>query len=173
MKGPCQEFADKIVDYVDDELPENEAEVVARHLAECERCCQAATALQRSLGLAKAIWSDNLGDPEAVPARRSRRIRFYAVAASIVITASVLVSILSDRPGRQPSINPEDMERQVTRAGMAAELLAATRIVAQCEGTESVVQRQYSYILREYADTPAAETIRANYGLKLGDTQHE
>ncbi len=173
MNGPCGEFADKIVDYVDDELPENEAEVVARHLAECERCREAATALQRSLGLAKAIWSDNLGSSQAVPARRLRRIRFYAVAASIVIAVSVLVSILSDHPGRKPSISPEDVERQVARAGMAAELLAATRIVAQCEGTESIVQRQYSYILREYADTPAAETIRANYGLKLGDTQHD
>ena len=63
MNGPCEEFADRIVDYVDDELPENEAEVVARHLAQCERCRQAATALQRSLGLANAIWSDNLGGP--------------------------------------------------------------------------------------------------------------
>ncbi len=173
MKGPCKEFADRIVDYVDDELPENEVEVVARHLAECERCRQAETALRRALGLANAILSDNLGSSQAVPVWRSRRIRFYAVAASIVVMASVLASILSAPLGRKPSIGPEEMERQVNGAGMAAELLAATRIVAQCEGTESIVQRQYSYILRDYADTPAAETIRANYDLKLGDTQHE
>jgi hypothetical protein len=56
---------------------------------------------------------------------------------------------------------------------MAAELLAATRIVAQCEGTESIVQQQYRYILREYADTPAAASIKANPNLKLGGTRND
>jgi len=65
---------------------------------------------------------------------------------------------------RDPTITVEQIEGQVARAGMAAQLLAATRIVAQCEGTESIVERQYQYILREYADTPAAKTIRAGLG---------
>jgi hypothetical protein len=55
--------------------------------------------------------------------------------------------------------------------GRAAELLAATRLVAQCEGTESIVERQYRYILREYADTPAAKSIEANRDPKLGGMQ--
>jgi hypothetical protein len=63
------------------------------------------------------------------------------------------------------------MEQQVVRAGIAAELLAATRIVAQCEGTESIVEQQYRYILREYAETPAAESVRSQYGSLPGGIQ--
>ena len=67
-KTPCQEFADRIVDYVDGELPQDEAQAVNRHLAECDGCRQTAEALQRSLGLAKVLWRDNLADTTAVRA---------------------------------------------------------------------------------------------------------
>ena len=69
MNGPCEEFADRIVDYVDGELPEDEAQAVARHLADCDRAAGPSEAMKRSLGLAKVLWSDNLDDSEstAVP----------------------------------------------------------------------------------------------------------
>jgi anti-sigma factor RsiW len=175
MKGPCEEFADRIVDYVDGELPEDEAQGVERHLAACERCRETAQALDRSLALARVLWSDNLSgdksEAQPAPVREPRRVRLYAVAASIFLAASVLVLTVPNRHPRQPSIQFEDVQREVTRAGTAAELLAATRIVAQCEGTQSIVERQYRYILREYAGTPAAESIRAQFGSSLGGIQ--
>jgi len=201
----CEELSDKIVDYVDGELPAEEAQIVARHLSECPRCRQTANDLERSLRLVRVIWQDNLADatavrsdvvgagPRACPSSegnhgglplqdlrvhttnlaRRRSLYALAVAASILLVVGVLVRpILRQSPREQP-LTAEQIEGQVARAGTAAELLAATRLVAQCEGTESIVQRQYRYILREYADTSAAASIRANHDLKLGGTQND
>jgi anti-sigma factor RsiW len=175
----CEELADRIVDYADGELPAQEAQIVARHLSECPRCRQTANDLERSLGLARILWQDNLADvAAAAPVRRSWKVHrgslyALAVAASVLFAAGVLMLPVLRQSPRDQTITPEQIEGQVARVGTAAELLAATRIVAQCEGTESIVQRQYRYILREYADTPAAASIRANHDLKLGGTQND
>ncbi len=198
---PCEEFADRIVDYVDGGLPEDEARTVAQHLAECEPCRQTAEALRRSLGLAQALWSDNLADTTAVrsdavgatpcgcPPRKGRHgglplprtanlprcSLFYALAAAaciLVATGGWFFAFFHPAP-RQPPVTFEEVQRQVARAGTAAQLLAATQIVAQCEGTESIVQQQYRYILSEYADTPAAESIKTDQNLQLGGTQDD
>ena len=175
----CEELADKVVDYVDGELPENEARIVARHLSECPRCRQTASDLQRSLGLAKVIWEDNLVPPAAVASVRHvlklRRSSFNVVAAAatiLLVTGSSLLLFFQRAP-QPPALTFEEVQRQVTRAGTAAQLLAATRILAQCEGTGSIVKQQYRYILREYADTPAAASIEANDDLKLGGTSND
>jgi anti-sigma factor RsiW len=179
MKTSCEEFADRIVDYVDGELPEDEAQTVARHLAECDHCRRTAEALRRSLGWAQVLWRDNLAEPAAaLPARRVQtlpRKSFYVVAAAagILLVAGLLVIPVSHQGPRDRPITSDQIERQVARAGIAAELLAATRIVAQCEGTESIVEQQYRHILREYADTAAAESIKANHDLKLGGMQDD
>ena len=219
-KTCCTEFADRIVDYVDGELPEDEARTVAQHLAECEHCRQTAEALRRSLGLARVLWSDNLAEPAVrsdavrrswrghlglvfcgegvLPSHRGqdardtqgrdalatshghttnlpRRRLLYALAAAagiLLVTGSSFFAFFHPAP-RQPPVTFEEVQRQIARAGTAAQLLAATQIVAQCEGTESIVQQQYRYILREYADTPAAESIKADQNLKLGGMQND
>jgi anti-sigma factor RsiW len=172
MKMSCKECADRIVDYLDEELPEDEAQRVAQHLAACDGCRRTAQALERSLGLAQVIWSDNLGGSESAarltPVRGTHRIRFYAVAASILIAASTLIMIIPDGRQKRVSIRFEEVQQQIVRAGAAAELLAATRILARCEGTEAMVERQHQFILQEYAGTPAAESIRGQYGSRFG-----
>ncbi len=198
MKTTCEELSDKIVDYVDGELPAEEAQIVARHLSECPRCRQIANDLERSLGLAKVIWQDNLADAAAVhndvgatprgcprtmgrhgglPLRYTtklpRRTSFYvlAVAASVLLAVGLFMTPLVHQGPANPIVTAEQVEQHVARVGRAAQLLAATRIVAQCEGTESLVEQQYRYILSEYADTPAAERIKVSYDLKLGGMQ--
>ena len=193
----CEELADRIVDYVDGELPPEEAQSVARHLSECPRCRQTASDLKRSLGLVKAIWLDNLADTKAVPSdavgatprgcppktgrhgglplryphvhaiNLGQRGWLYAVAVAAVILLATGSSLLLffQRAPQPPALTFEDVQRQVERTGTAAQLLAATRILAQCEGTGSLVKQQYRYILREYADTPAAASIQANEDL--------
>jgi len=179
----CEELSDKIVDYVDGELPADEAQIVARHLSECPRCQQIANDLQRSLGLARVIWQDNLGDAAAAHATvcphghttNLRRGLLYglAVAASILLAVGFLMTVVLHQGPTNQIVTAEQIEQHVARVGRAAQLLAATRIVAQCEGTESIVEQQYRYILREYADTPAAESLKASLNLKLGGTQHD
>lgn len=162
MNGPCEEFADRIVDYVDGELPEAEARMVARHLAACEPCRRTVEALNQSLVLAKTVWSSNLGErrrTRVIPVSRTRRIRAYCVAAAILVVASTLLLTVSNHSSPQPSIRPDEVERQVSDAGAAAQLLAATHILARCEGTESIVEEQCRYILSNYPGTPAAATL--------------
>jgi anti-sigma factor RsiW len=179
MNKPCAEFADRIIDYVDGELPENEAQAVTQHLEGCESCRRTAEALARSLGLARVLWRDNLGDASgdatASPAYRRQRwvLRYAAVAASILLVAGGLDLFVLHRDTGLPALTLAAAERQVARAGAAAQLLAATHILARCEGTESLVERQYQYILREYGDTPAAESLRAGRELNLGGAHND
>ncbi len=161
MNGPCKKFADRIVDYVDGELPQGETQAVARHLAACEPCRRTADALKRSLGLAKVLWDDNLTEKASPPVLKRHRIQIYAVAASVLIATSVLAFVVANRHSRS-SIRFEDIEQQVADAGSAAELLAATQILARCEGTESIVEEQCRYILSNYPGTPAATTLLNN-----------
>jgi anti-sigma factor RsiW len=178
-KTPCEEFADRIVDYVDGELPDDEARTVAQHLAKCEPCRQTAEALRRSLGLAQVLWRDNLAEPVTATRGHSFRPWNWCARHTLHLAAGVLIATASSffvffhQAPRQPPVAFEEVQRQVARAGRAAELLAATRIVAQCEGTESIVQQQYRYILSEYADTPAAESLKADQNLKLGGMQND
>lgn len=158
MSDPCEEFADRIVDYVDGELPEGEARTVAEHLAICEPCRRTIEALDRSLVLAKVLWGDNLTEKASPPLLKRHRMRIYAVAVSVLVAASVLVFAVANRHPRS-SLRFEDIERQVANAGAAAELLAATQILARCEGTESIVEEQCRYILSSYSGTPAAATL--------------
>jgi len=164
MNGPCEEFADRIVDYVDGELPEGEAHAVAQHLAVCESCRRTAEALDQSLGLARVLWIENLDDKgvRATLSQRSRGIRIYAVAAAVLVAASVLVFVIANCQSDSSSNRFEDIERQIADAGAAAELLAATQILAQCEGTESIVEEQCRYILSNYPSTPAAAALLNN-----------
>ncbi len=169
-KTPCEGLSDRIVDYVDGELPQHEAQIVAQHLSECPRCRQTANDLEKSLRLATIIWQENLADTmAAAPVGRPWKVHrgslyVLAIAASLLFAAGLLVLPVSRQSPSDPTITAEQIEGQVARAGLAAELLAATQMIVQCEGTESIVERQYQYILREYADTPAAKTIRASLG---------
>jgi anti-sigma factor RsiW len=160
MNGPCKEFTDRIVDYVDGELPAAEAQTVAQHLTTCGPCRRTAEALNRSLDLAKVLWTGNLDNKgvRATFSQRFRGIRIYAVAASVLVAASVFVFVVANRHSR-PSMRFEDIQRQIADAGAAAELLAATQILARCEGTEAIIEEQRRYILSNYPGTPAAATL--------------
>jgi anti-sigma factor RsiW len=166
----CEDIRDMLVDYADGALSEHEAQTVADHLADCPICRTTAEALTRSLDLAQAIWRDNLesATPLASAGGTARRAfprgRYLAVAAALLITAGGTLLVSTFRSAPPPAPTPQEVEQYATRAGAAAQLLAATQLLAKCEGTESLVQEQYRYILTDYADTPAAAALRnSNY----------
>ena len=157
----CEQLRDLLVDYADGEVSTPDAQMVARHLAECEECREIVKGLERSLQLAKVIWLDNLEPVKAAsaPHHVTRWWRYAAVAAAILIIATVLVLYSVHRPAELEYVG---IEQQVANVATAARLLAATQILAQCEGTESIVETQRRYILDNYADTPAAKTLRTS-----------
>jgi hypothetical protein len=52
------------------------------------------------------------------------------------------------------------IQQQILDCGRAAQLLEATHILAQCEGTAEIVEQQRQYILRNYPQTPAAISLQ-------------
>jgi len=158
------DIRDKLVDYADGALPPKESHEVAEHLDTCAACQETVADLQRSLSLTQAIWSDNL-EAAGARAKRTRSMiapwfRYAAAAVFLVATGAVLF-VNSHRSEKEPVLTFEQVQQQVERTATAARLLAATNLIAQCEGTETIVAKQYRHILTHYGDTPAAATLRA------------
>lgn len=179
MDRLCEKTRDRLVDYVDGELPENESRAVAEHVSACTQCREIVRSLERSLHLTRAIWLDNLEGsrikPADVPVRRPavRWQRHAAIAASILIAMGGALILSSTWRSREQAPTYVEIERHVSRAAAAARLLTATRILATCEGTESIVQQQYQYILSNYADTPVAARLRTANPLNPGETRYD
>lgn len=157
----CKEIGDLLVDYADDELSEQDSQAVTKHLTECPACREIVKGLERSLHLARVIWLDNLEAPRTTPVHRyvTGWWRYAAAAAVFLMIAGATIFTSIHRSAR-PDAAYARIEQHVTSVATAARLLAATQILAQCEGTESIVQEQCRYILRNYADTPAAAMLR-------------
>ncbi len=155
----CEQIRDMLVDYADEGLSAPDSQVVAEHLAACPACRQIVQGLERSLHLAKAIWLDNVAAARSTSVRRCviRLLPWAAVAAAILIAAGTLIL---HSMHRSAELRYAGIERQVTSVAAAARLLAATQLLAQSEGTESIVEVQRRYILDNYADTPAAATLK-------------
>jgi ferric-dicitrate binding protein FerR (iron transport regulator) len=155
----CEQVQDLLVDYADGELSEQDSQAATEHLAECPTCREIVRGLERSLHLAEAIWLDNLEAAKTASAHQRvvRLLPWAAVAAAILIVAGTFLLNSVRRPAEPEYAR---IERQVASVATAARLLAATQILATCEGTESIVKEQYHYILNNYADTPAAATLR-------------
>lgn len=171
--GTCEDIRDKLVDYADGELSDQEAQIVRVHLAECPTCRDLLRGLERSLDLAQTIWSDNLhgsghASAAARPVRIGRAAPWLAVAAGVLIVAGTLVPYLLHGPVT-PTPSFAEIEQQATRAATAARLLVATQILAGCADAGPLVERQRQYILRNYPDTPAAAKLRTANSLTLGD----
>jgi anti-sigma factor RsiW len=179
MESTCEEIRDRLVAYADGELSEQDAQCVTEHLVACAGCRALAESLRRSLDLTKAIWLDNLEGSEAAPAAapgRRRTVRWvwrFAVAASILIAIAGVLIVSSTRRATDWAPMYAEMERSIARAAAAARLLAATQILATCEGTESIVRQQYRYILRHYGDTPVAARLRTGNHMNLGELEND
>jgi anti-sigma factor RsiW len=168
-----------LVDYADGELPGHDLQAVTAHLAECPACREIVRGLERSLHLAKAIWSVNLEGREANQAGTVAKgpvihwLRRAAVAAAVLVATGGALLLSTLRQPSQPALTYAQIEQRVTRAAAAARLLTATQILARCEGTESIVEQQSRYILSRYPDTPAASELRAGMSSILKGARYD
>jgi anti-sigma factor RsiW len=165
MEESCHEIEPMLVDYADGQLPPDESREVAGHLEECESCRRILAALRRSLELAEVIWRDGLAETQtiSVPApKKPARLRplGYVAAAAVIVLGSCLALWLI-RPGpASREVSFEQIQRHIADSGDAARLLAATELLAQYPDAQALVRRQYSYIIEQYPQTPAASEVR-------------
>ena len=178
MTERCQQIDGMLVDYVDGELPPDQARQVADHLGACPECRGLARALERSLAATRIVWQETLDEaPAASPAERVRPrpwARYAAVAAALVIGAGGAVLFWLGQPRhseRGPTL--AQVQQRIADCGRAAQLLAAADILARCEGTEELVKEQRLYILRQYPQTPAALSLLNPDEALKGAVEHD
>ena len=171
---PCDDIRDMLVAYSDGELSVEEKAQVEEHLAACEVCREELQALERSLELAKAIWRDQeAGIAEIEPlnfGRKSRRVElcWAALAASILIAlGGILIWQAISPPQRHvvpPPTIPEptaaEIEREVNRAAIAAQMLAVADHLAEIPGGEPFAKERYSYLVNTYGDMEAGRQAK-------------
>ena len=162
----CQDISyETLVAYADGELPPAEAEQVTKHIARCENCKTMLSALQRSLQVTQAIWQI---DEARWPKKRSfkkpilsRRLfrRLATVAASILLVFGVGVmrrvlyrpseEMFPTRP--EPIIAKiDEIEIQVQRAGVAAQMLAVADMLAAQPGGQEYAEKRYAYVINSF-----------------------
>jgi anti-sigma factor RsiW len=162
----CEEIHDKLVDYVDGELPADQLPEVTDHLDGCAECQKLLGALNRSLQVAQTQWAQALKGAAVIQPASVQPLRRWlwprvTVAAAAIVMAAGGIFLAIHRPGPTPvPMTVEQIERGAERAASAARLLAATELLAQCRDTQALVEAQYRYILTEYADTPVATNLR-------------
>lgn len=96
--NPCESIVDLLIDYADGELSVSESEQVRLHLADCPGCRAELGLLERSLDLARSLWSESAnqaGSPPALsPASARRRPR---VAMVLVACAAAILLVIGTR----------------------------------------------------------------------------
>jgi hypothetical protein len=166
MEKSCKDFERMLIDYADNQLSQVDANKVAKHLLECEECQKLLDALQKSLELAGVIWADNLAETEniRIPATETIKIhwsRYTTIAAGILLVVAVSVVWHTRTRPKANELTFAEVERKINESGSAAELLAATELLAGQPDEQAFVQQQYRYIVERYPQTTSAVKAKA------------
>jgi anti-sigma factor RsiW len=148
----CEDIADLLVDYADDELPEAESVAVAEHVGRCGRCRERLEALRRSLEVARVIWEDSAGafvdetSQGGSGAEREHRVVRWWRLAPLAAAAALLIAVgMLQYPSREAVRPPAkdvaattaaDIEYEIARAAVASQLLTAADLLAEQPGGE-------------------------------------
>jgi anti-sigma factor RsiW len=163
----CENPADILVDYANGELAEDEKTQIDEHLSQCQHCRSTVESLRRSLQLAEVIWDDGFEEiqvksPVAHPKGVWRYLRWAAAAVLLIAAGGGLIWKSISRPAPKPMDEPTlaAIQRQVARAGQAAELLAAADLLAHTPGGGDVASKSYRFIAENYSDFPEAKEAK-------------
>jgi hypothetical protein len=161
MEKSCKDIEQMLVDYADNQLSQNDSSTVVEHLAECEECRKLLAALQESLELAGVIWAERMTEIEnnRIPAAKTRKIRrprYATIAASILLAATASVVWYALTRPKANELTFAEIERKINESGNAAQLLAATELLAEQPDEQAFIQQQYRYIVERYPQTSSA-----------------
>jgi hypothetical protein len=166
MASSCKVVEQMLVDYADGRLSPGESSEVAAHLAKCGDCRRTFEALQRSLKLAGIIWEDGLSETEVIRIPIPKKVRrfhwpvYAAVAAGILLVVAIsgVWRVLVRPTEKEPTF--AEIEQKINESASAARLLAAADLLAEYPDAETIVKKQYSYIVETYPETAAAAEAR-------------
>ncbi len=159
----CGQYAERLVDFADGELPAAEARRVAEHLAGCPACRQRLTALRQSLAAAQEVWQSaaaeliNTGPQARRPARR------WWPRAGIGVAAAFLLLVLTRFtvwPRHGSATSADQVAHQIADAGLAEQMLVVGRMLAETPGGQPYAVERYRYITEHYPATTAAREAR-------------
>jgi anti-sigma factor RsiW len=169
----CQVVSkEKLVAYADGELSSSEAEQVAAHVADCQRCRTMLDALEQSLLVTQAIWRTGEAQWPKAPSldrRESTRRSFWPVAAVAAIIVLVLgvaaVWRLLFGPNERTLIvsrepTAAEIEVAANRAALAAQMLAVADLLSSQPGGEQYAVKRYSDLITSFPETQQSAEAR-------------
>ena len=100
--------------------------------------------------------------------RRRNRTRLLATAASVVLVLAGALVWRAMRGGVEAEppetvvaeVSMEEIEREVYRAGLAAELLAMGDFIRKYPGGEEFAKERYTYVAQTFPETEGANTAK-------------
>ncbi len=176
---PCEAFATRLVEFADGELPETEVRVVRDHLSTCAQCRATVEALNRSLVMVRAVWTDaeaGLANAPRAAKREGRRwsLRWAGLAAAgllLALGAAVGWKSMYRTPPRiqivENQLTPEQAELLAARAGVSAQMLGAAEYLAENGGAD-LARERLEYLVSAYPETEAAAVARSRLELERG-----
>ena len=161
--SPCASIEDKLVDYADGELAEEEMAVIEAHLAVCSECRELVGHLNRSLDACQTLWQDKLVEAvscsgEEARGQRSRLGWYVGLAAGVMILIAIGFAGYAQKSAT--ALDFDQVQRQVEEAGRAARLLAVADLLKDRCGYDGLVERKYQYIVKTFPGTDFAEEAR-------------
>ena len=184
----CSEIEPLLVDLADERLDADQAHQVRTHMATCTACARLFEDIERTGRLLTATWSadacaldtltpDRLIAEQAASATRSRMRRVLGTlsAAAAMLIAVFLGSFAvperkSPNPDSvttpqtqasvQPTIDIDELRRQIEQEGMASRLLAAADELLAVHGGKRYAIDDYRFIANNFAPTTAGQAAR-------------
>jgi hypothetical protein len=173
----CQDISyESLVAYADGELSPTETEQITKHIARCESCKTMMSALQRSLQVTQLIWqSDEAQWPKKYSFKRPilnrwlvRRLATIAASILLVVGVGVMRRVLYKPSDQIRPIRPEPMaaeideiEIEVQRAGVAAQMLAVADMLAAQPGGQEFAVKRYNYVIKSFPKMNESEQAKS------------
>jgi hypothetical protein len=151
-------------------LPHEEAQQIAKHISNCEKCLTMLKALQDSLKMVQDIWEDDKekwGDLHSFKKPKLQRLHFksIAVAAGIILICSVSLTWLELKPNQSRQVTNEaptieEIIIESDRAAIAAQLLAVGDMYAAQPGAEKYAMQRYNNLIESFPSSAQSEQAK-------------